>query len=978
MSEGRTRGAVAALLLAVSLSSTVDADIIVVRQVGDADVGARVPEAWGRAIHSDIGLPDEFADVATSSFGEKGTFLGRAATSADLRSSMSTPVAISLVAFLVVSGSLIPLLCLAKAKNFLPCSSGESFPSEVEYSALPAMEAMEEAWVVNGEVVDGDSAGCLCNATSSSDSSQGERKGDSRTARFFWIGDSDCGTSHDEQDESRTPLRTPPTESEPELELDPLPHAAISSELAVVPQQHRPMPLASVPLPTLAPSAPGRLALLYSSPLCYSDSAGRAVPMPQISFDKEWDVLTQAYNEAALALRGPEAARSGQRSTPRLPLGSRPCGQQSPRLRPGVTLASQPLTSKSLQQAVAPGSASSGCPAILHLSAHGVEGGLILEDGKGTAHLLSNEQLRGILELPRKTGPKLVLLNSCKSLAAGGEFVSCGVPHVICTSAELRDSASRVFLGALYRSLFQGDTVAHAFSAAVVALRSDPEASTRDAAACIHLLPEGAAHSQIVFQPETQSPTAQAHCATRAFPAECEKGSASARSLLSGMSSTTVGEAGSSTDESSSGSDSACAASSSTEGGGSEEVDASSDSDGGTGCRKIVAKTSRPINSRGLAARSSERRRVASTFIAFPRHRSQDVWQSPLGLAVPAVPEDFLGRMVDTWTVLQHLSARRATVVCAAPGAAHGIGKSAVLDATHRVFAHQMNGVCVAVHLQSLSAVDLAEAASERGWIGKVREAVQVALCEHRDRLYQRQLSNSPLHQQPLRSARRCFGATASCGDLFRIDGLPRRSRSRSLKNTPVSAGFHALSDPLATQPLLEELIVEMTALAELCEARCRDWPAAGGRILLVLDECDHLIQQKHFQIAIASVLRRCPSYRILLSTQQRMVGVAGGQFKVVQHELQGLAPKDAARLFLRRAQRPLRWGELQVVPSSGKTCGPRDVSAPVALTRENESEVLELVARHPAVAAQRGNPRLLIELASKVSPSLESLSELA
>lgn len=41
------------------------------------------------------------------------------------------------------------------------------------------------------------------------------------------------------------------------------------------------------------------------------------------------------------------------------------------------------------------------------------------------------------------------------------------------------------------------------------------------------------------------------------------------------------------------------------------------------------------------------------------------------------------------------------------------------------------------------------------------------------------------------------------------------------------------------------------------------------------------------------------------------------------------------------------------------------------------EAEVLSLLARHPAVSAQRGNPRRLIEVACRVSPTLRNLSDL-
>merc|ERR1719277_1274627 len=102
-----------------------------------------------------------------------------------------------------------------------------------------------------------------------------------------------------------------------------------------------------------------------------------------------------------------------------------------------------------------------------------------------------------------------------------------------------------------------------------------------------------------------------------------------------------------------------------------------------------------------------------------------------------------------------------------------------------------------------------------------------------------------------------------------------------------------------------------MAKLAELCAARRREWPVASDQILLLVDQCDHLIQQEHFQNAIADLLQSCAAYRIVLSTHQRMVGTAGGRFKVVHHAVRGLTPIDAGRLVMRWAQRPLRWEEL-------------------------------------------------------------------
>lgn len=312
-------------------------------------------------------------------------------------------------------------------------------------------------------------------------------------------------------------------------------------------------------------------------------------------------------------------------------------------------------------------------------------------------------------------------------------------------------------------------------------------------------------------------------------------------------------------------------------------------------------------------------------------------------------------------------------MVCGGPDEEHGIGKSAVLDAVHRIFALQMGGVCIAVPLNSLSDVE-AGTLGAGGWIARVSSAVRRAFLDCREQWWpvSSGFGAAPWPVSKSSTTSRCASAGTS--------GALRRRRSNTSRmdvSRTVSSGFHALSDPIAVAAAMRELIIEMAALSELCEARCQQWPAASSRILLLLDECDHLIQQKHFQDAVAELLQHCPGFAVVLSTQQRMVGTAGGQFKVVHHPIHGLPPVDAARLFLRRAQRPLRWGELLPAVQSG-TLPPgvatsfqrQDPSQPVVLNAATEAIVLSLVAGHPMVAAQRGNPRRLIELASRLGPS--------
>lgn len=534
--------------------------------------------------------------------------------------------------------------------------------------------------------------------------------------------------------------------------------------------------------------------LLYASPLCFRDGRGM-MPLPQIPVEKEWETVLGAYNEASHILSRTSSAA------------------------PGVSISAQTLTAGSLQRAI-----TTWHPGVLHLSSHGVKDCLVLEDGGGTAHFFSCSMLRAMLELAGSS-TRLVLLNCCSLSTMGNEFVEAGVPHVVCCSCDLKDSASQIFLRVFYSNLFQGTSVQRAFNEAIVALRSHSERSAQAASHHFRLLPEGnPGHEKILFFPKAM------------------------------------------------------------------DMDMDSESSDVQGRR-------------GFARRRRPRRTKAC-----PQVQATLCWRQ-----LPSLPEDFLGREVDVWSVLQQLNQRRAVVVCSAPGEDFGVGKTCILDSVHRAFT-LLGHTCVAVQLRSLS-----QAGSWAGdWIEKANAAVRLAIHE-------------------------CRGATGPSSRRRRMQG-------------PLRTGFHPLSDPLTTACLLDDLIEEMLTLADLCDARF-EWTNSGHRILLLLDECDHLVQQQQFQDALACILQRCSSYSVLLSTHQPMVPAGASKFKVVQHRLQGLLPRDAARLLLRRAQRPLRWGEVQR--------SIEDPSSLVILNKENESEVLDAVSSQPRVAALKGNPRRLIELAN-------------
>mmetsp|Transcript_63730 Transcript_63730/g.137035 ORF Transcript_63730/g.137035 Transcript_63730/m.137035 type:complete len:1283 (+) Transcript_63730:98-3946(+) len=802
-----------------------------------------------------------------------------------------------------------------------------------------------------------------------------------------------------------------PSEPEPEGELDPGGSGSSEAEM--------PMTGASPPqLPRVAPAVPdrpacpsevaasarGRVVMLYASPLCYRDPEHGPTPMPTLPFEREWEVLMQAHDLAAAALR--EAAAPGHPGTGTATPGGG-LGRATRWRRPGVSLAAQPLTAGSLQRALAP-VAAGGAARVLHISAHGARNCLVLEDSADqrplTAHLLSCGQLREMLQLRGisagqggSSGVRLVLLNACSLRAAGAEFAESGVPHVIGSSASLRDSASCVFLRALYGSLFQGSSVVRAFEAGRVALRSDAEAATRAAAEDFYLLPEGADHAEVLFQLQSKHLAASAAAEARQLPAAAKE--SSLHLGPPGQEECTLGHGHSSSDGegSSSPREAGRRSGGSSDSGGSLGSGSLEDGWGTTSsgeeegamqrltsglrtaassaagrCQQLGNAMAAPLGS-GRSGVTGERspRPVAPQLPRRSRGTSEQSVQmsaaavlSPFGKVGCATPEDFLGRALDAWVVLQHLSARRAVVLCGAPGEDHGVGKSAVLDAVHRAFVLQMGGVCV--HVRSLGKV--AVGGGGACWIETATAAVRAVSRECQTQWWPGATPRS------LAWGRSRGGS----GPLVRRRGSLAREGAGGgglAKVLAVRPGFHPLSDPLATAPALEELAAELAALAELCEARSREWPTATGRILFILDDCDHLIQQAHFQDAVENLLHRCAVCSVILSTQQRMVRAAGGQFKVVQHELRGLAPRDAARLFLRRAQRPLRWGELlSYAGGSNQKLDPQD---PVVMTKENEGAVLDIVASLPCMAALRGNPRRIIELAGNVGPSLLSLSHL-
>mmetsp|Transcript_32717 Transcript_32717/g.76403 ORF Transcript_32717/g.76403 Transcript_32717/m.76403 type:complete len:850 (+) Transcript_32717:38-2587(+) len=713
-----------------------------------------------------------------------------------------------LVAALGVVGVLFPLTyCIIPHLRKLLCKSGCLDPS---YHVVPDSEMIGHASIY-------------------SDVPEMTSLPQPAATEYFFIGE-----------EAVTNTATAQTESEPEAELYPeesevteesgwstRPRSDGGSSEAQEDRPERPQRELGVsfqaasepilPVPCVAkPSEPvntsaarsSSLMMLYASPLCRIDATRGATPLPALDFEQEWRNLVTASVE-------------------------------SPN---GPSLTARPLTAASLQRSLSHGIATRKDTNILHLSAHGTPQGLVLEDGKGTAHLLSCELVKEMLSLRAGTAPfQLVVLNACQSQAVGNVFADSGIPHVVCSEDTIMDSWVKIFMRMFYTAIFCGSTVAAAFDGAVTSLRCQP-GIPQEASRSFCLLPRDGDHDKVI-------------CPTR------------------------------------------------------------------------------PV-----AARKPQTRLLSTPFEQF----------------LPELPEDFTGRTLDVWSILQHLDKRRFVTVCNRH-AVPGIGKSAVLDAVHRASALHMQMRCVKVRVGS-------EVEDCISWISSIRSAVQLALAE----------------EDWLSSTRK--GGSCQSRLTSSVTGRPRKCLPRRpARKTQLESEVPTWSN----EELLQTLLHELSLLASKWQRRntasvqtgstsrgskvqpVSAGDASGIGILLLIHGCGTILERCPDMLNILSeILRHCPNLRIVVSSQYRLLGPGCSQFKVVHYELEGLKPADAARLFLRRAQRPLRWKEVLAGTDAERVLPSVTDDAHVVLNKDSEKEVLELIASHPAVARLKGAPQALIELA--------------
>jgi hypothetical protein len=122
-----------------------------------------------------------------------------------------------------------------------------------------------------------------------------------------------------------------------------------------------------------------------------------------------------------------------------------------------------PPTWGALQQALA----RPGAWPVVHISAHGNERGLCLEDESGREHFVFAQHLaRAFIG----SDVKLVVLNACSSQNPAAALVAAGVSAVVATTSPIRDDDARLLAERLYAGLSGGRSIADSLDLARRAL----------------------------------------------------------------------------------------------------------------------------------------------------------------------------------------------------------------------------------------------------------------------------------------------------------------------------------------------------------------------------------------------------------------------------------------------------------------------------------------------------------------------------
>ncbi len=202
--------------------------------------------------------------------------------------------------------------------------------------------------------------------------------------------------------------------------------------------------------------------MLYSAPLVWRDELGDADPIDMLDFKAERDLIFESLKETGRSIEVRAEAATADNFSTLVLLGCR----------------------------------------ALHYSGHGHPDFLAFEDGRGEAHPIDPETLKGLFASGGPSGVELAFVSACHSRKAGEAFVDAGVAHVVCVRLEepVYDLAARKFARTFYLALAAGKTVQQAFDSGRASVKATPhlQGSSYEAEKFL-LLPEYGKHDVAVF-----------------------------------------------------------------------------------------------------------------------------------------------------------------------------------------------------------------------------------------------------------------------------------------------------------------------------------------------------------------------------------------------------------------------------------------------------------------------------------------------
>lgn len=216
---------------------------------------------------------------------------------------------------------------------------------------------------------------------------------------------------------------------------------------------------------------------LFASPLAWQDATGDLHPIQPLDFDSEREAIASSF----------DAARKN---------------------RHGVRVRFDVATTERLRTYVTLGKCS-----IIHYAGHGHPQALTFEDGRGGLQPVTPNGISTLINagataakndgshtdaISESRIPRLAFVCACHSKRAALAFVEAGIPHVIAVALEtaLLDSAALAFTQAFYLALSVGDTVANAFAVGVEAVASSPHVNAATEAPRAQQHPTSAAFSE--------------------------------------------------------------------------------------------------------------------------------------------------------------------------------------------------------------------------------------------------------------------------------------------------------------------------------------------------------------------------------------------------------------------------------------------------------------------------------------------------